>query len=220
MSNYVIIVAGGKGLRMGGDIPKQFIEVCGKPILMHTIDKFYNYDPSLKIILVLPKDQQEHWKELCSKHHFCRDLQIADGGETRFHSTLHGLNAIPDDATGIVGIHDGVRPFVSIEVIRRCFSEAKIHKAVVPVVPIVETLWKTTGVTDDRNLFRLGQTPQTFDLQLLKQAFRQPYEESFTDDASVVRKFGHKITLIQGNPENIKITTPNDIRLASVFAQD
>ena len=219
MNRYVIIVAGGKGLRMGGDIPKQFMEVDGKPILMHTIDRFCDYDAELKIILVLPKDHQPFWRELCLKHNYDRPIQIADGGETRFHSSQNGLSLIPDDEEGIVGIHDGVRPFVAKDVIRRCYEEAKTRKAVVPVIKIVETLWKTDGVTDDRNHFRLGQTPQTFDIQLIKKAFSQPYEESFTDDASVVRKMGFPITLIEGNPENIKITTPYDLRIASVLAQ-
>lgn len=218
MNNYVIIVAGGKGLRMGSDLPKQFLPVKGVPILMRTIQRFYDYDKNLRIILVLPKHQQEYWSKLCEEHHFNIPHQIADGGETRFHSSANGLSLIPDNEDGLVGIHDGVRPFPSIEVIARCYEAALKFKAVVPVVPVVETLWKTEGHTEDRNLFRLGQTPQTFDIQLLKQAFRQPYDESFTDDASVVKRYGQPITLIEGNPENIKITKPSDLKVAEALA--
>ena len=217
--DYVIIVAGGKGLRMGTDLPKQFLEINGLPILMHTIRQFRAYSDDLQIILVLPKNQQDFWMELCEKHHFNEPLQIADGGETRFHSVKNGLSLIPDDADGIVGVHDGVRPFVSIEVIRRCYAEAKIHEAVVPVIPIVETIWyaekDSNPTTVDRNLYHLGQTPQTFSIQLLKKAFLQDYRDSFTDDASVVKEMGMPITLIEGNPENIKITTPNDLKTAN-----
>ena len=218
MNNYVIIVAGGKGLRMGSDLPKQFLPVKGVPILMRTIQRFYDYDKNLRIILVLPKHQQDYWSKLCEEHHFNIPHQIADGGETRFHSSANGLSLIPDNEEGLVGIHDGVRPFPSIEVIARCYEAALKFKAVVPVVPVVETLWKTEGHTEDRNLFRLGQTPQTFDIQLLKQAFRQPYDESFTDDASVVKRYGQPITLIEGNPENIKITKPSDLKVAEALA--
>lgn len=218
MNNYVIIVAGGKGLRMGSDLPKQFLPVKGVPILMRTIQRFYDYDKNLRIILVLPKHQQYYWSKLCEEHHFNIPHQIADGGETRFHSSANGLSLIPDNEDGLVGIHDGVRPFPSIEVIARCYEAALKFKAVVPVVPVVETLWKTEGHTEDRNLFRLGQTPQTFDIQLLKQAFRQPYDESFTDDASVVKRYGQPITLIEGNPENIKITNPSDLKVAEALA--
>ncbi|MDO5447236.1 MAG: 2-C-methyl-D-erythritol 4-phosphate cytidylyltransferase [Prevotellaceae bacterium] len=217
MSNYVIIVAGGKGLRMGSDLPKQFIPVKGLPILMRTMQRFYDYDKNLNIILVLPKHQQDYWKQLCEEYHFDIPHQIADGGETRFHSSANGLSLIPDDAEGLVGIHDGVRPFPSVDVIARCYEAAAKFKAVVPAVPVVETLWKTEGCTEDRNLFRLGQTPQTFDIQLLKRAFRQPYDESFTDDASVVKRYGQPITLIEGNPENIKITKPFDLKVAEAL---
>lgn len=217
MNKYVIIVAGGKGLRMGSDIPKQFLPVKGTPILMRTIRRFYEYDSNIGIILVLPKQQQEYWKELCKQHAFTIRHQIADGGETRFHSSKNGLSLIPDTEDGVVGIHDGVRPFPTIEVIANCYDSASKFGAVVPVIPIVETLWKTDCVTDNRDNFRLGQTPQTFSIQLIKKAFRQPYQPSFTDDASVVRMMGERITLIDGNPENIKITTPYDMKIAEVL---
>lgn len=217
-----MIVAGGKGLRMGADIPKQFLPINGLPVLMHTIKRFREYSESLNIILVLPKQQQQDWHELCKKFHFTDNYTIADGGETRFHSVKNGLSLIPDDACGVVGVHDGVRPFPSIKVIDRCFETARTGKSVVPVVPVVETLRRMTGEntteTVARDDYRLVQTPQTFDIQMLKRAYEQPYREGFTDDASVVEAFGQEITLIEGNRENIKVTTPFDLKIARVLA--
>lgn len=215
--DYIIIVAGGKGLRMGGEIPKQFLPIGGKPILMHTIERFRAYSDTLDIILVLPKAQQQYWLELCKQYDFHVAYQMTDGGETRFHSVQHGLALIPDDAEGVVGIHDGVRPFPSIDVIRNCYETARTEKAVIPVIPVVETLRHISEGTKPRNEYRLVQTPQTFDIQLLKAANRQPYNDNFTDDASVVEAFGHAITLVEGNRENIKITTPYDLRVAEVL---
>ena len=212
--DYVIIVAGGKGLRMGGDIPKQFLPVAGLPVLMRTMLRFREALPELQIILVLPKAQQEYWRGLCAAHQFNIDYLLADGGKTRFHSVQSGLALVPDDAEGVVGVHDGVRPFVSVEVIRRCYEEARTAKAVIPVSPVVETLRHVTEGTKPRDEYRLVQTPQCFDIQLLKAANRQPYRDSFTDDASVVEAYGHAVTLVDGNRENIKITTPADLLLA------
>ena len=222
--DYAIIVAGGKGLRMGGEIPKQFIPVAGKPILMHTLEKFQHYGESLagaeglEIILVLPKEQQEYWAELCTKYSFKVPHTIVNGGETRFHSVQNGLKTIPDFAEGVVGIHDGVRPFVSLDVIKRCYEEARVKKAVIPVMPVTDTL---RDVTQGKNVYRenykIVQTPQTFDIQLLKKANRQPYSEAFTDDASVVEAIGQEVTMVEGNRENIKITTPFDLKIADVI---
>jgi 2-C-methyl-D-erythritol 4-phosphate cytidylyltransferase len=223
---FVIIVAGGKGLRMGSDIPKQFLPIGGKPVLMRTLERFREYSPTLQIILVLPKAQQAYWKELCQKHNFTVAYQLADGGETRFHSVQHGLALIQDDAQGVVGVHDGVRPFPSIDVIRNCYETARTAKAVIPVIPVVETLRHISpsqaggvegGATVPRSEYRLVQTPQCFDIQLLKAANRQPYNDGFTDDASVVEAFGHDVTLVEGNRENIKITTPYDLKIAEVL---
>lgn len=218
--DYIIIVAGGKGLRMGSDIPKQFLPIGGKPVLMRTLERFRQYSPTLQIILVLPKAQQDYWQKLCKEYAFDIDYQLADGGETRFHSVQNGLAKIPDNAQGVVGVHDGVRPFPSIDVIRNCYETAREKKAVIPVIPVVETvrhLKGDTSVTVPRNDYRLVQTPQTFDIQLLKEANRQPYNEGFTDDASVVEAFGFNITLVEGNRENIKITTPYDLKIAEVL---
>jgi 2-C-methyl-D-erythritol 4-phosphate cytidylyltransferase len=224
---FVIIVAGGKGLRMGSDIPKQFLPIGGKPVLMRTLERFREYSPTLQIILVLPKAQQAYWKELCQKHNFTVAYQLADGGETRFHSVQHGLALIQDDAQGVVGVHDGVRPFPSIDVIRNSNERARTAKAVIPVIPVVETLRHISfpsqaggvegGATVPRSEYRLVQTPQCFDIQLLKAANRQPYNDGFTDDASVVEAFGHDVTLVEGNRENIKITTPYDLKIAEVL---
>lgn len=217
-----MIVAGGKGLRMGASIPKQFLPVNGLPILMLTIKRFREYDGSLRIILVLPKEQHEYWNELCKNYHFTDAYAVVEGGETRFHSVRNGLAAIPDDTQGVVGIHDGVRPFPSVEVIRACYETARTAKAVIPVVPVVETVRHIVagGKTEtvDRADYRLVQTPQTFDIQLLKQAYAQPYRDCFTDDASVAESAGHEVTLIEGNRENIKITTPFDLRIARILA--
>ena len=229
--DYIIIVAGGKGLRMGTDIPKQFLPIGGKPVLMRTLERFREYSADLQIILVLPKAQQDYWKKLCQKHNFTVEYQLTDGGETRFHSVQHGLALIPDDVEGVVGVHDGVRPFPSVEVIRNCYETAREKKAVIPVIPIVETVRHLIGesnvqcstfnvqrsVTVPRNDYRLVQTPQCFDIQLLKAANRQPYNDGFTDDASVVEAFGLSITLVEGNRENIKITTPYDIVVAEAI---
>ena len=215
--DYIIIVAGGKGLRMGSDIPKQFLPIGGKPVLMRTLERFRAYSSALHIILVLPEAQQDYWRQLCEEYHFDVEHQIANGGQTRFHSVQNGLALVPDDAEGVVGVHDGVRPFPSIEVIRNCYETARTAKAVIPVIPVVETLRHITEGTKPRGDYRLVQTPQTFDIQLLKAANRQPYNDNFTDDASVVEAFGFDITLVEGNRENIKITTPYDLKLAEIL---
>ena len=218
MDRYAILVAGGKGLRMGSDIPKQFLPLRGRPVLMHTIDVFRRAYPDIHIILVLPREQQDYWRQLCGQHGYDVELCVADGGETRFHSVHNGLSLIPDDARGVVGVHDGVRPFVSPEAIRRCFEAAEEFGAVVPVVPVVETVRQVladgSSMTVDRNAYRLVQTPQTFDIQLLKKAYGQPFDPIFTDDASVVEAMGYPIKLVEGNNENIKLTNPADLKLA------
>ncbi len=218
--DYIIIVAGGKGLRMGSDIPKQFLPIGGKPVLMRTLERFRAYSTELQIILVLPEAQQDYWRKLCEEYHFDVEYQLANGGQTRFHSVQNGLALVPDDAEGVVGVHDGVRPFPSIEVIRNCYETARTAKAVIPVIPVVETVRHLEGdksVTVPRGDYRLVQTPQTFDIQLLKAANKQPYNDGFTDDASVVESYGHAITLVEGNRENIKITTPYDLKIAEVL---
>ena len=239
-ASFCIVVAGGKGLRMGTDLPKQFLPIGGRPVLMHTLEAFEHAIPGIRLVLVLPKDQQSFWQDLCAKHHFTLPHTIADGGATRFHSVKNGLNSLSPDPSpvregSLVAVHDGVRPFVSEEVIRRTFDAARQHGAVVPVIPVVETVRQLlspssrqlhpslTGgegggsITVDRSLYRLVQTPQTFQLPLLLRAYEQPYTEAFTDDASVVEALGHPITLVEGNRENIKITTTFDLRIAEAL---
>ena len=185
MKQSVIIVAGGKGLRMGSDLPKQFLPIGGKPVLMRTLEAFRKYDAMLQIILVLPREQQDFWKQLCEEHHFSVEHLVADGGETRFHSVKNGLALV--EAPGLVGVHDGVRPFVSLEVIRRCYKLAEQHKAVIPVVDVVETLRHLTDAgseTVSRTEYKLVQTPQVFDVELLKQAYGQEFTLYLLDHRS------------------------------------
>lgn len=222
ITDYAIILGGGKGLRMGNDVPKQFLPVGDIPILMRTIRRFREYSSTLKIILVLPERRHEHWARLCEDYGFCENYEIANGGETRFHSIRNGLAHVPDNAEGVVAVHDGVRPFPSVEVIDRCFETARREGSAVPVTDVIETLRHVsnngTSATVPRNEYRLVQTPQAFDIQLHKRAYRQDYNDGFTDDASVVESLGHDITLVEGNRENIKITTPFDMCIAEVIA--
>ena len=219
--DYIIIVAGGKGMRMGTDIPKQFLPIGGKPILMRTIERVHEYNPKLGIILVLPQSQQEYWKQLCDEHNFIISHTIVNGGETRFESSRNGLATIPDEEIGVAGIHDGVRPLVSKEVIDNCFETARDDFAAIPVMPVTDTIRYVDKQGGGRNVmrsdYRVVQTPQVFDIQLLKHAYNAEYQESFTDDASVVESLGCQATMVDGNRENIKITTPFDIIVAEAL---
>ena len=220
MKKFVIIVAGGSGSRMGAEIPKQFLELCGKPLLMHTMQVFFDFDPKCEMVLVLPAVQQKVWADLCLKHSFLLPHQIVSGGETRFHSVVNGLKLIRDE--GIVFIHDGVRPFVSGETLVRCFETAQKCGNAIPVLPVNESLRKLDGdqnISVDRSLYFSVQTPQTFRSSQILKSFLQPYDPSFTDDASVVENAGYAITMIEGNRENIKITTPTDLLIAEAFLQ-
>ncbi len=204
-------------------MPKQFLPVKGKPVLMRTMERFREYSADIQIILVLPKTQQDYWQELCKEYNLTIDHTVADGGETRFHSVQNGLSCIPDDEKGVVGVHDGVRPFVSVDVISRCYTTARTAKAVIPVTAVIETLRHKEADGHGRNVLRseycLVQTPQTFDIQMLKAAYRQSYSDAFTDDASVVENAGVAVTMVEGNRENIKITTPFDLRMAQMLAE-
>jgi 2-C-methyl-D-erythritol 4-phosphate cytidylyltransferase len=216
--DFVIIVAGGSGKRMGTEVPKQFLPVCGRPILMRTIERFVESGEPLKIILVLPKDEQNYWHELCVKYDFNVEHTIVDGGKTRFESSLNGINAIPDDEIGVCGIHDGVRPLVSCDVIRDVYDAAREDFAAIPVINVTSTLRHVDaqggGHNVDRGDYREVQTPQVFDISLLKRAYQQSYRAEFTDDASVVEALGCSVTMVDGNRENIKITTPFDLKVA------
>ena len=220
--NYIVIVAGGKGLRMGSETPKQFLPINGKPVLMYTIERFHHYDAEMKIIVVLPQDQQAMWHKLCEKHAFNIEHQVANGGETRFESSKNGLAMIPDSDDGLVGFHDGVRPFVSEETIKRCFDEAQKTCAAIPVLPVIDSLRQVdqngNSKSVDRSAFRSVQTPQVFNIAMVKMAFVQPFQATFTDDATVMEQFGCKVSLVEGNSENIKITTPFDLKVAEIIA--
>lgn len=222
--DYVIIVAGGKGLRMGADIPKQFLPIGGKPVLMRTIERFREYRRDLSIILVLPEAQQAYWKELCMEYGFDIPHRLANGGSTRFESSKNGIAAIPKEEEGFVAIHDGVRPFVSTDTIARCFEAVEESYAVIPVMPVTDTLRYIDRQGGGKNVlrsdYRTVQTPQVFDLALLRRAFDQPYQDSFTDDASVVESLGCPVAMVEGNRENIKITTPFDIAVAETLLKD
>ena len=173
---------------MGADIPKQFLPVGGKPVLMHTISRFHAYDKDLKVILVLPKEQQTYWKELCEQYHFDEEYQLADGGASRFQSCKNGISMIPTDAVGLVGIHDGVRPFVSCETIARCFDTAQTSKAVIPVLPVTDTLRfigdSPSGRNVQRSNYKAVQTPQVFDIQLINRHTNKRKVPIYRDDAS------------------------------------
>lgn len=219
MKRYVIIVAGGKGLRMGNDLPKQFIPLHGKPVLMHTLECFYRWDPSADMILVLPEEHQGYWNMLCKELDCPIPHRIVNGGETRFHSVKNGLSLIEEP--GLVAIHDGVRPFVSGDVIDRCFRMAEEKGTAIPVIPVVESLRtiKADGTTipADRDKYVIVQTPQVFNSVWLLSAYELPYMPYFTDDASVVEAMGYDIYTVPGNRENIKITTPADLSVAETI---
>ena len=214
LSKKVIIAAGGSGNRMDSDVPKQFLLLNGKPVLMHTIERFFIYDKNIEIVVVLPEFQIDYWEKLKQKHNFTISHIIAKGGNTRFQSVKNGLEMINTD--GLTAVHDAVRPFVSIETINNCFKTAAEKDSAIPVVELVESLRFISGdgnISCNRQSYRLVQTPQVFNTLLLKKAYQQPYSDHFTDDASVMEKFGIKISLVNGNVENIKITTPLDLIL-------
>jgi 2-C-methyl-D-erythritol 4-phosphate cytidylyltransferase len=217
MKKYAIIVAGGKGLRMNAELPKQFIPINGKPLLMLTLEAFFHYDNEIKVILVLPVPQQEYWHTICQQYGFTLLHQIANGGETRFHSVKNGLTLIPDAEESLIAIHDGVRPFVSQKTISEAFKCAEKYGSAVPTIDPVDSVRKLTdtgSIALDRTTLKMVQTPQVFKNSILKEAYLQEYTPSFTDDASVVEKCGHSIMLTEGNRENIKITTPFDLCIA------
>ncbi len=219
MKRYAIIVAGGSGKRMGTITPKQFLLLMGRPVLMHTIEVFHKFDPEIEIIVVLPESQIEKWKGLCQQYLFDVKHQIAQGGTTRFESVRNGLALIEED--GLVGVHDGVRPLVQTATLNRCYIEAGAYGTAVPVsdskesVRIVDDKGLSHAV--DRTTVRMVQTPQVFKVKILKSAYLQPFQNTFTDDASVVEAAGYNIHLSNGNRENIKITTPDDMIYAEAL---
>ncbi|MCQ2216093.1 MAG: 2-C-methyl-D-erythritol 4-phosphate cytidylyltransferase [Bacteroidales bacterium] len=216
MNYYAVIVAGGSGKRMGTEIPKQFLLLHGRPVLMHTIERFAKYRPDMKIILVLPAHQIERWNDLCKEHNFTIEHKIVHGGTTRFASVKNGLNQVQDD--GIVAIHDGVRPLVSRQTINRTYIEAAAYGSAIPVTDSTQSV----RIIDDggmshavnRSSVVLVQTPQVFKTSLILSAYEQEYNDMFTDDASVVEAAGAHVHLTHGNIENVKITTKDDMLYA------
>jgi len=212
MNLFALIVAGGSGRRYGSEIPKQFIELAGKPVLMHTIEKFKSFDENFEIIVVLPRSQKEYWEDLTVNYSFFVKHTIVPGGGSRFHSVKNGLDIIGGE--GLVAIHDGVRPLVSKETIARCIRGAQKYGNAVPVIKPTDSLRIVTEhgtIPLNRLDTRIIQTPQVFSAKLIKKAYLQDYSEEFTDDATVLEKTGEIINLVEGNRENIKITTKQDL---------
>ncbi len=216
---FVIIVAGGAGVRMGSAVPKQFLPLAGMPVLMHSILAFRKFDPSIAITVVLPGDQYANWHKLCLEYRFAEAHALAAGGGTRFHSVQNGLRGLKGD--GLVAIHDGVRPLIHPETIARLFAEAAVHANAIPVISPKDSLrWQDDQGNHvvDRTFIKIIQTPQIFQLNKLRQAYVQPYNSSYTDDATVWEKAGYPVYLTGGQENNIKITTPEDLRYAELFA--
>lgn len=218
MQLYVVIVAGGSGKRMGAEIPKQFLELAGRPVLMHTIERFKSFNEAVEIITVLPEDQLRRWIELKEKCSFSVPETLVKGGSNRFYSVRNGLQFV--NVPGLVAIHDGVRPFVSIETIKRCFESAEKLGNAIPSISITESL-RMISENDNhpvnRFLVRQIQTPQVFRAELLKKAYLLDYKPEFTDDATVLESIGEKIHLVEGNRENIKITNPEDLLISKAL---
>ena len=216
MKRYVVIVAGGQGVRMGADRPKQFLEMGGKPILRHTIERFQAFDPKVDIILVLPAAQKDWWRDYCRQSGFLERYTLASGGITRFHSVQNALRYVQEE--GVVAVHDGVRPLVSRSLLERMFAASEEYKAVIPALPVVESMRRVDGESSEpvsRDGMVLVQTPQLFDARLLKEAYRQPFSPAFTDDASVVEAAGTAVHIVAGDRTNLKITTPDDLDFAA-----
>jgi 2-C-methyl-D-erythritol 4-phosphate cytidylyltransferase len=216
MKKYALIVAGGNGTRMGTELPKQFLLLHGRPVIMHTMEVFHKAGAS--IVLVLPLHQSEYWRTLCVTHHFEVPYELVAGGETRYHSVKNGLGVIPEE--GLVAIHDGVRPCVTTEVIERTFEGAAQKGNAIAAVKLKDSIRVTDGEDNhsvNRDYYWLIQTPQTFQSKLIKAAYANASHAQFTDDASVLEAAGSAIHLTEGDYRNIKITTPEDMLVAEIF---
>jgi len=220
MELYAVIVAGGSGKRMGADVPKQFLELAGRPVLMHTIERFKSFNHSIEIITVLPENQLRFWIDLQKKHSFTVQHTLVKGGSNRFYSVRNGLKFV--NIPGLVAIHDGVRPFVSIDTIKRCFDTAEKLGNAIPAISPIESLRilnEQGSLPVNRLYVKQIQTPQVFNAALIKKAYLQEYSPEFSDDATVLEKTGEKINLIEGNRENIKITNPEDLVISVALLQ-
>jgi len=219
MNACAIIVAGGSGVRMGTAVPKQFLLLAGRPVLMHSVEAFWRWDEGIRIVVVLPQEHIGYWRELCGKYGFAVPHEVAAGGGTRFESVRNGLRGVEGD--GLAGIHDGVRPLILPETIDRLYREARIHGSAIPVIPPKDSIrWEDEAGNHviDRTHVKLIQTPQVFELNKLRQAYVQPYDSSFTDDATVWEKAGYPVHLAEGQETNIKITTKEDLGIAEYLA--
>lgn len=220
MTRQAIIVAGGRGTRMNNEVPKQFLPLCGKPIVMHTLETFYNFDSHIELILVLPEHLMVYWQNLCVEHQFDIPHHIVAGGQERFYSVKNGLAFAKPNA--LIAIHDGVRPFVSHSTLELCFAQAELQGNAIPAMPLVDSIREVQEHESqivDRTKLRAIQTPQVFQSQIITKAFEQPFSPTFTDDASVVEAYGEKIHLVEGNVENIKLTTPFDLLIGEALLQ-
>ena len=218
MKQYIIIVAGGSGSRMSSSIHKQFLKLNSKPILIHTIERLNRFVNNAEFIVALPKSQFEYWKELRKKYHLGIPHKLSKGGKTRFESVKNALSFVKEES--IVAIHDGVRPLVSEAVVKRCMSTADRQGSAIPTLNLNESLRQLNGDTSialDRSKYKIVQTPQCFKSQTILKAYELEYNESFTDDASVVEALGESVMLVDGNKENIKITTPEDLKIAEMY---
>lgn len=224
MKKFAVIVAGGSGKRMATQVPKQFLPLQDKPILMHTLEAFHAYDAHLQLVLVLPEAQVDYWLELCENHQFALPHTITFGGKERYDSVKNGLLMVqqlrgPQAEKALVAVHDAVRPFVDTALLERCYAKAAETGAVVPTIPMVDSLRRVlpdgSNQAEDRAAFCHVQTPQVFDADALWAAYRLPYQDSFTDDASVMEAAGASITLVEGSRHNTKITTQEDLDLAT-----
>jgi len=217
LKSFAIIVAGGSGSRMQSVVPKQFLLLKGKPVLMHTIEAFYHSTIQPQIILVLHPDFHVNWEQLCREHNFKVPHQLINGGETRFNSVKNGLNIIPDDTDTLIAVHDAVRPLTSERIISGSYKYAAEHGNAITAVKSRDSVRQLkNGVSKSllRDEIYMMQTPQTFQSSQIKKAYLQPYNAKFTDDASVVEETGLTIYLIEGSYQNIKITFPEDIAIA------
>lgn len=220
MERSAVIVAGGLGKRMAAPVPKQFLLLRGLPVLCHTIAAFHRAVPGMQLVVVLPGDQADPWRMLCQKHQFTLPHTVVAGGAERFHSVHEGLKQVKHD--GLVAVHDGVRPLLSTELIERCFKAAERHGAAIPVLPVSSSVREVEGGNSravDRSSLRIVQTPQCFSVPLLRKAFELPYDPAFTDEATLVERNGVAIHLVEGEEQNIKVTTPLDLMVAGVLVK-
>jgi len=222
VKEYLIIVAGGTGKRFNSKTPKQFLNIAGKPLLMHTISVFYNYSNQIEIFLVLPHEYFGFWENLCNENEFKINHRLVEGGSKRFYSVKNALKFIPDES--FVAIHDGVRPLVDQTTIKKCFTDVKKFRNAIPASKINDSIRQISddekSIAIDRNKFRIIQTPQTFYSKKIKQAYLQEFAECFTDDASVLESMGEEIHLVEGNPENIKVTKKSDLQFVETILKE